>query len=324
MNPTSNNMKVKLFITIAAAGVIACGCVSKPSDGAIEMEEVVESENNHKTPFTKEDFLAVSDSASNFYFTGDSELMQSGENAFWLMNRMMQMYSEVVFNKEYWEWGLAMNETIDQYSAKVGASRSALSETDRQNAAMDDVAKLIYVYSGKAQSAINAYTFVCTIQSLYKTVSEYISMAEVLEPDKRNLLREEFSAWHSIIDAQISLFCDYTLQGDHYSALGMDINMKCEEWIKARHEKMLLEKKIISGEPMRLKPDSLRKIDFAQLPDEFRELEPKIEEWLSARKKVEAALPKSTQSAYHAVTIRMHNHLRDEILKLSERNILFP
>ena len=110
----------------------------------------------------QQDLMGTPDTLSNFWFSTDPELPSMNENAYWLMNRMMQMQGETVTADEDWAWMQAVGDYVTEYNTRIGR---VMDKRASENMAMQDIENLISHYSGGNQPELNTWTYVMSILS---------------------------------------------------------------------------------------------------------------------------------------------------------------
>lgn len=220
----------------------------------------------------RQEMLALSDTASYFYFSDDTELNAQDPHAYWLMNRMMQMVQLVKTADDGWAWMLAMNKSVEEYNSRLGRKIGS------PELAMSAIAELIDIYNAGNQAEINTASYVLMIIAHYKTLLEYSDLLQFTgNKDNEDLLRDlyyrEYSEWFDFNNAINGLMCFYTYAAAHYSALPMDLNGTFEYWSNERLKEMKIEKDIFwsyQSTPFKSEAEYVSAQKFDALIDYFK------------------------------------------------------
>ena len=195
----------------------------------------------------KQEMLAVADSVGHFWFSDDTELQSQDPHAYWLMNRMMQMVQLIKTADDGWAWMLAMNESVEEYNARLGRKIGSV------DAACNAVDELIDIYNAGNQPELNTASYVESILMHYKTVYAYYRFVEFIDDydDESNwdlqmrlLYYREFKEWFDINNAVNGIMYFYTYAAARYSALSMDLNGTFEIWSRERLAELEIERGI--------------------------------------------------------------------------------
>ena len=152
----------------------------------------------------KLEMLSIADNVGHFWFSDDTEFQSQDPHAYWLMNRMMQMVQLIETADDDWAWMLAMNESIEEYNARLGR------KVDSIDAASNAIDELISIYNAGNQPELNTASYVESILMHYKTTYAYYRLIEFIDDYDENtdydvqlraLYYREFKEWFDINNA---------------------------------------------------------------------------------------------------------------------------
>lgn len=190
----------------------------------------------------KQEMLSVADGVDCFLFSDDTAFQSMDPHTYWLMNRMMHMARLVQTADDNWAWMLAMNESVEEYSHRLGC------KIDSVEAACNAIAELIGIYDAGSQPYRNTASFVRAVLGQYRTVYAYYELIESFEYDYdenlQSLYYREFKEWFNINAAVCDIVHLYTYAGSGYSSLPRDLNEIFEKWQNARLAELDIERKI--------------------------------------------------------------------------------
>ena len=194
-----------------------------------------------------QEMLAVSDTAELLGYTDDTTLQSRDPDAYWLMNRMMQMCYLVEDADDDWAWMLATNRSIDEYNKRSGC------ENGSAERAIESIYKLLEVYYAGYQSQMNTASYINCTAEHYKTLNGYYRLIESIgchngNSDLNNRLKtlyyNEFRQWFNIIQAMSTLMYEYTYSMSMYSSLPIVLSETEISWLNNRYAGINIEKEI--------------------------------------------------------------------------------
>lgn len=250
--------------------------------------------------------MSVPDTLSLFWYSTDLELQSANPDAYWLMNRMMQMKVEAESAEEDWAWMQAVSDCMAAYDNRIGrVSDKCASE----NLAMQDIENLVAHYNGGNQPELNTWTDIMAVLSRFRTINLYERLITSVDPSrlKQGLLRE-YGAWHRLNRAMTGFMLDYTYAGAAYSALPMDVNGLIDSWSCKRYEELIVEKAILLHDQVFETESSAvlpEKIESLLLPFETIRVEAVVAACVSDPESMEWALERYG-TCYDVQTIRKH------------------
>ena len=296
--------------------------------------------------------IANADFDEHFYFSDDKEFESQDPNAYWLMNRMMQMVQMVETADDCWAWMLAMNQSVEEYNSRLGRKIGSV------DAACLAIEELIDIYHSGNQPELNSASYVESILAHYKVVYAYYEFIEDINDYKEDsdwdlqmkaLYFREFKEWFDLNNAVDGIMTFYTYAAARYSALPMDLNGTFEIWSKSRFEELVVESNIISSydwKPFSSDANTVSSKKFDQLLSYFKgktgdydveqnELtdendylhnfaqmliyyETALINWREIREQIAQMLPKNKQKSYREITKQMHTRLYDDLENLKQ------
>ena len=306
----------------------------------------------------KQEMLAIADNTGMFWFSDDTEFEAQDPNAYWLMNRMMQMVQLVLTADDDWAWMLAMNESIEEYNCRLGRSIGSV------EAATLAIEELNNTYYAGNQPEMNTASYVESILEHYKAVYAYHELIDYIGDDDtclKALYYREFCHWFDINHSIYGIMVRYTYGAAGYSALPLDINSTFGAWSKARTDEVEIERNILSywqwkpfssdaGKITEKKFDKLLKFlksrtresvakkmasdwyysdydeayekaglfDFDHFYKVLDDYIPAIEGWRQVREEIARYLPKEKQKSYREITRQIHTRLYNDLLEQKE------
>ena len=296
--------------------------------------------------------IANADFDDHFYFSDDKEFESQDPNAYWLMDRMMQMVQMVETADDCWAWMLAMNQSVEQYNSRLGRKIGSV------DAACLAIEELIDIYHSGNQPELNTASYVESILAHYKVVYAYYEFIEDINDYKKDsdwdlqmkaLYYREFKEWFDLNNAVDGIMTFYTYAAARYSALSMDLNGTFEIWSKGRLEELVVESNIISShdwKPFSSDAMTVSSKKFDQLLSYFKgktggynveqnELndendylhnfaqmliyyETALTNWREIREQIAQMLPKNKQKSYREITKQMHTRLYNDLENLKQ------
>lgn len=248
---------MKCFVhTIAAILLFASCCMNTAKGNGMEMFSMVDGVGGDYTANAaaiqekKQEMLSIADSVGHFWFSDDTEFQSQDPHAYWLMNRMMQMVQLIRTADDGWAWMLAMNESIEEYNARLGRKIGSV------DAACNAIWELIDIYNSGNQPEINTASYVESILMHYKTLYAYYRLIEFIDDYAHEsncdvqmsaLYYREFKEWFDLNNAENGIMTFYTEAGSFHSALAMDMNGQFARWSKSRSEELKIESDIFTS-----------------------------------------------------------------------------
>ncbi len=220
--------------------------------------------------------LSIADSVGLFRFSDDIEFQSQDPHAYWLMNRMMLMVQLVQTANDGWAWMLAMNESIEEYNARLGRKIGSV------DAACNAINELIDIYNSGNQPKLNTASYVTSILEHYKTTHAYYRFIEYIDDYKdesdwdvqlKALYYREFKEWFDINNAVNGLMYFYTYAAARYSALPMDLNGTFAHWSQERLAELKIERNIYESyewKPFKSNAKAISTKEFDKLLSYFK------------------------------------------------------
>lgn len=343
------------------AAVLLASCCGNSAMGCETAIDNIEDDYNCRMSAIeekKQEMLAIADNTGMFWFSDDTEFEAQDPNAYWLMNRMMQMVQLVLTPDDDWAWMLAMNESIEEYNCRLGRSIGSV------EAATLAIEELNNTYYAGNQPEMNTASYVESILEHYKAVYAYHELIDYIGDDDtclKALYYREFCHWFDINHSIYGIMVRYTYGAAGYSALPLDINSTFGAWSKARTDEVEIERNILSywqwkpfssdaGKITERKFDKLLKflknrtregvakkmasdwyysdydeayekaglIDFDHFHKMLDDYIPAIEGWRQVREEIARYLPKEKQKSYREITRQIHTRLYNDLLEQKE------
>ena len=315
---------------------------------------------------SKEDYLVIeknkqklkniSDDNVNFFFSDDTNLWAQDPNAYWLMNRMMQMYCSVETPEDAWAWLLAMDETVDEYNSRLGRRGGAM------DIAMKAIENLISTYCAGNQAEMNTASFVELVIAWFRKMYEYYDFTRLIgeyynNATLKNLYYQEFRYFFAIHNSMDDIMTSYTYGQAVYSMLSMDLNSQLNVWFDTRLAELKIENSIcLSPDFKPFKTDaksvSNKKFDefyayiktmvtsagitekdcndtidsettvsdYCKVVEATKTHKEAMNNWLKVREQIALELPKERQGSYREITKHIHYRLYDNLLELKEQH----
>ena len=352
---------MKWYAHMMTAAVLLASCCGNSAMGCETAIDNIEDDYNCRMSAIeekKQEMLAIADNTGMFWFSDDTEFEAQDPNAYWLMNRMMQMVQLVLTPDDDWAWMLAMNESIEEYNCRLGRSIGSV------EAATLAIEELNNTYYAGNQPEMNTASYVESILEHYKAVYAYHELIDYIGDDDtylKALYYREFCHWFDINHSIYGIMVRYTYGAAGYSALPLDINSTFGAWSKARTEEVEIERDILSywrwkpfssdaGKITEKKFDKLLKFlksrtresvakklasdwyysdydeayekaglfDFDHFHKMLDDYIPAIEGWRQVREEIARYLPKEKQKSYREITRQIHTRLYNDLLEQKE------
>ena len=237
---------MKWYAHMMTAAVLLASCCGNSAMGCETAIDNIEDDYNCRMSAIeekKQEMLAIADNTGMFWFSDDTEFGAQDPNAYWLMNRMMQMVQLVLTPDDDWAWMLAMNESIEEYNCRLGRSIGSV------EAATLAIEELNNTYYAGNQPEMNTASYVESILEHYKAVYAYHELIDYIGDDDtclKALYYREFCHWFDINHSIYGIMVRYTYGAAGYSALPLDINSTFGAWSKARTDEVEIERNILS------------------------------------------------------------------------------
>lgn len=352
---------MKWYAHMMTAAFLLASCCGNSAMGCETAIDNIEDDYNCRMSAIeekKQEMLAIADNTGMFWFSDDTEFEAQDPNAYWLMNRMMQMVQLVLTADDDWAWMLAMNESIEEYNCRLGRSIGSV------EAATLAIEELNNTYYAGNQPEMNTASYVESILEHYKAVYAYHELIDYIGDDDtclKALYYREFCHWFDINHSIYGIMVRYTYGAAGYSALPLDINSTFGAWSKARTDEVEIERNILSywqwkpfssdaGKITEKKFDKLLKFlksrtresvakkmasdwyysdydeayekaglfDFDHFYKVLDDYIPAIEGWRQVREEIARYLPKEKQKSYREITRQIHTRLYNDLLEQKE------
>jgi hypothetical protein len=261
--------------------------------------------------------METPDDAEDYRYMKDKIEVNSNPKTYWLLNRMMQMYSKVNCNPDtVWAWTIAMNETVNAYDKCIHRNTTGISSCDM---AMEDVMQYIDYLLGGANSEMIEGTYICAVASYYQTIAAYCDIVENIQPKQlKELIYAEYSAWFSYHVEYLSYYESLIGGGAYYSDLPNEINMAMAEDLKRDRNRLNIDREIlIDSKPF----SSAKNLMYQDIRQELNDFKPansaddvlttinaNFLNWIKTREAVASKLPKVIAESYQ-------NHTADIIVE---------
>lgn len=247
-------MSIRYLAYTVAALLLFVSCHTKTAEnsGAAPTPETARTSSDYTANAEAieqkmQEMLTVSDTAELQGYTYDTSLQSRDPNAYWLMNRMIQMCYLVEDADDDWAWMLAINHSIDEYNKRSGCDNGSV------ESAIESIYELLEEYYAGYQSQMNTASYINCTAAHYKTLNGYYRIIESIgshneDNDLSNRLKalyyNDFRQWFNMIQAMNTLMCEYTYSLSMYSSLPIFLAGTEESWSNNRHEGISIEKKI--------------------------------------------------------------------------------
>lgn len=227
----------------------------------------------------KQELLAIPDSVGNFPFDG-SKLQSIDPQAYWLLRRMMLMEDFAETYDDYWAWMLAVNENIEEYTARIDC------KTFSVDSALSTIEKNVEIYfekySNYSQPEINSATYIDLTLAKYRTIYGYFQLIEDVsyhdDADNKDLVTlyyREYKEWFEINSITENLASCYTFNIARYSSSPMEYNELAANRLINRLSELDIERSVCqddNSEPFHLDSDTIAEKDFTELIYYYKEI----------------------------------------------------
>lgn len=175
------------------------------------------------------------------------------------------------------------------------------------------------------QPGMNMNASVDGMLNYYRTIAQYDRMIVVFEDDEcmREMIRDEYSAWHRLNCAMYLLLCGYTAANASYSYAPVDLNRTFEDWAIQRTEELLLEKEVFGGNNVRCRRVGRKEnCDFGRLKKFYIEnsdpffiatIEQCLSNWTSSRERIALKLNGRKQKQYRRISENAYQRIFQEL-----------
>jgi hypothetical protein len=256
-------------------------------------------------------FMEIPDDAEEYPYMEDKIEINCNPKTYWLLNRMMQMYSKVNCNPDtVWAWTIAMNETVNAYDNCIHRNTTGISSFD---IAMEDVMQYIDYLLGGSNSEMIEGTYICAVASYYQTIAAYCDIVENIQPKQlKELIYAEYSAWFSYHAEYLNYYESLIGGGAYYSDLPNEINMAMAEDLKRDRSRLNIDREIlIDSKPF----SSAKNLMYQNIRQELNDFKPansaddvlttinaNFLNWIKTREAAASKLPNGITDSYQKHT----------------------
>lgn len=349
-------MSMKNTMTMAVCLLLGSGSAAEIALAMTHTEGRVDSIGPVHIPKSKQVLIAIPDTLAEFPYMSDERLQSKDRNAYWLMNRMIQMKNVAVTPDEDWAWMQAVGDCVAEYDGRIGRT-AGRQEAERM--AMRDIERLIDLYDSGYQSELNTWAYVTSVLAYYRTINTYDRLIRAVGPSPlKEAYRREYEAWHELNRALIGFMLEYTYRGASYSSMPMDTNGTAGRWSDKRHEELVVEEAIlVYGTPFRsdspaVSPEQIdtllmpfgrigpegviaefgdniestdrmqqriaERFDIRAIRSYAAEIGSGLRSWAAERARIAALLPESQRESYEELTRQMLHRLHDDVADLTK------
>ena len=262
-----------------------------------------------------------------------------------LANRFMRMANLVNLNgnaKDKLQWAVAVNVALDTLCREE--------PTVPTDSAIYEIERVINKFSSLSQSEMNFQCYVDATIDYYRTIEAYRRWIASVPPHLKQLVQEEYEAWHNLNDARFEFWRDVSYTQEWYSAKPMEIEGYYESLSSNRRAELEIERDVIlNGKSYNQKgvtvtselweqwilehsvPEDIDLLKEVGREDEIpsdsivsdyvNTLRTSFTRWLSARQAIAAALPKKQGKYYDNITADIHSRLvgkLDDVIPLEK------
>jgi hypothetical protein len=263
-----------------------------------------------------EPFLEIPDDAYDFLYMDDDEdgswiQRKSNPAAYWLMNRMMQMFSQITFGPDtIWAWKCAVDESVVAYNRCI--HRQIDGSAGRDMAIKDVINYSDYLNCGGTPEMTQG-SYIAAVVSLYQALDIYNSLMDSTKDSYfKKLIFSEYCAWETYQEYDWDCEKEWMNNREWHSDLPNEINWyfvgrmeKFQKSIRRDYDIIVLHKEYAATTKYSLEQLTAQLSD-ARVPVDSTDIKTFVpgyfDKWVAARNEVNIYLKGNQAASYQNAT----------------------